>query len=92
MFELAQRAGREFGPRIVEFGGRQHEMWIGPLAALLFLALLIAGAVIITRMLINRPQSGGGVSRGPLAILEERFARGEIDEEEFRARRDALRN
>ncbi|MGH2760291.1 MAG: SHOCT domain-containing protein [Actinomycetota bacterium] len=90
MYQLAQEAGRMFGPRIVEYG-RHHEMWIGPLAALLFLGLLIAGAVIIVRMLINRPQ-GGSPSRGPLAILEERFARGEIDEEEFRTRRDALRS
>jgi putative membrane protein len=91
MFELAQEAGRMFGPRIVEYGGRHHEMWIGPLAALLFLALLVGGAIVIVRMLINRPPSGGA-SRGPLAILEERFARGEIDEEEFRTRRDALRS
>ena len=92
MYQLAQDAGRMFGPRIVEFGDRHHEMWIGPLAALLFLALLIGGAIVIVRMLINRPSSGGGASRGPLAILEERFARGEIDEEEFRTRRDALRS
>lgn len=90
MFELAQQVGREFGPRFIEHG--RGEMWIGPLAALLFVALLVAGAIVIVRMLVNRPQPGGGASRGPLAILEERFARGEIDEEEFRTRRDALRN
>jgi putative membrane protein len=36
--------------------------------------------------------TGGGERRGPTAreILDERFARGEIDEEEYRRRRDAL--
>ena len=92
MWELAQEGGRMFGPRIVEFGGRHHEAWIGPLAALLFLAILVAGAIVIVRMLINRPPGGSAPRSGPLAILEERFARGEIDEEEFRTRRDALRS
>jgi len=91
MFELAQQVGRDFGPRFIERGGH-HEMWIGPLAALLFVALLVAGAIVIVRMLVNRQQPGGSGSRGPIQILEERFARGEIDEEEFRTRRDALRN
>lgn len=30
--------------------------------------------------------------RDPMAILEERFARGEIDEAEYRARADVLRS
>ncbi len=33
---------------------------------------------------------GGGASRDPLNILEERFARGEISEQEFRERREVL--
>jgi putative membrane protein len=85
-----------FGERIMnDFGPHMGQYWMGPLAALLILGVLVAGAIIITRMLINRPhqQSGAGpaVSPRPIQILEERFARGEIDEEEFRSRRDALR-
>ena len=90
MLELAQQAGRVFGP-----GGPgpgmigHHAGWLGPLSTLLFIAILVAGAVIIVRMLANRQP--GTAPRGPVQILEERFARGEIDEDEFRTRRDALR-
>jgi putative membrane protein len=40
------------------------------------------------------PQPDAPAQRGPdsLRILEERFARGEIDEDEFRRRRDVLRD
>lgn len=89
--------------RIVPFGGRLIEhvgpgpghFWLSHLADLLFLAVLVAGAVLIVRMIINRPQAqhaGPAISEKPLQILEERFARGEIDEEEFRTRREALRS
>jgi putative membrane protein len=91
MFELAQRVGVEggriFGPGFIE---RDHHFWFGPLFGLVMVAILVAGAILITRMLVNRPSSGS-VSREPMAILEDRFARGEIDEKEFKARREALR-
>lgn len=79
---------RIFGPEFIERG---HHFWFGPLFGLFMVALLVAGAVLITRMLVNRP-SAGGVSKEPMAILEDRFARGEIDEKEFKARREALRS
>lgn len=84
-----------FGGRIIEdFGPRMGHYWIEPLTVLLVLGMLVAGAIIITRMLVNRSQqpSAGAASPRPIQILEERFARGEIDEEEFRSRRDALRS
>lgn len=37
----------------------------------------------------TRPANGGG-RQSALRILEERFARGDIDAEEFRARRAAI--
>jgi putative membrane protein len=73
-----------------------HQMeWIGPLFFLLVVALLIVGAILVTRMIVNSrgAMSGGAAAAsGPQRILEERFARGEIDEEEFRRRRDILRS
>jgi putative membrane protein len=37
---------------------------------------------------LDRPTEGGS---DPVGILEERFARGDIDEDEFHRRRDVLR-
>jgi putative membrane protein len=61
------------------------------LVMLLFWGVVVAVAVTLFR---RRPESGGTpTSRHEDAerILSERFARGEIDEEEFTARRAALR-
>ncbi|MGN6742435.1 MAG: SHOCT domain-containing protein [Amnibacterium sp.] len=59
------------------------------LFAVLVLALLVAGAVVVTAVVRGRP--GPPRSDEATRILEERFARGEIDEQELEARRRALR-
>ncbi len=73
------------------WGGGAH--WIfGPLMMILFLGLIVAVVVLIVRWLGGM---GGGAGARPKAaqdILEERFARGEIDKEEFEQRRQALRD
>ena len=59
------------------------------IGSLLFLALIVIGIV----MLVRGPSSGPEPRReGPSAgqILDERFARGEIDEEEYQSRKRAL--
>jgi putative membrane protein len=77
-------------PEIIERG--HNLMWIRGIWSLLIVALLVAGAVLIARMFATRPSHDGSrPTSGPLQILEERFARGEIDEEEFKRRRDLLR-
>lgn len=58
--------------------------WWMPFVWLAFLALIVAGIVLLLR----RPE-GDGRSEAR-RILEERFARGEIDEEEYRRRLEAL--
>lgn len=59
---------------------------------LLFLALIVAGAVLVVRAFSDR--SGPGHDRRgdreALRILEERYARGEMDREEFEERRRVL--
>jgi putative membrane protein len=49
---------------------------------LLFWVLIVAGIVVLVRY-FGRPGSTGSSSE---TILAERFARGEIDEEEYRSR------
>lgn len=58
---------------------------IGPLVMLLFWVFLVAGVVWLAQT-VSRAGDGDAARR----ILDERFARGDIDAEEYRARRDAL--
>jgi putative membrane protein len=52
----------------------------------LFWSLLITAGVVVVRAL-NRPsQSGTAFRPSPEQLLAERFARGEIDEDEYRTR------
>jgi putative membrane protein len=70
-------------------------MIFGPLFMILVLAVVIAAAVLIVRSFggpwqgtapLHHPLPG----RSPIDILKERFARGEIDKDEFEERRRML--
>ena len=61
--------------------------WVMGIGWLVFLALIVVLAVVLART--YRP--GGSTRRAAHDTLDERFARGEIDEDEYRRRRDALR-
>ena len=81
-------------------------MWVSAITRLAVLVLIIVGIVLLVRYLSHRYPAGGhyhahgalppGGGPGPqgsaMQILEERFARGEIDEQEFRTRREVLRS
>jgi putative membrane protein len=80
------------------YGYGPHMMWgygmiFGPLFMILVLAVVIAVAVLLVRGLAG-PWQGGShpmpPGRTPLDILRERFARGEIDKDEFEERRGVL--
>jgi putative membrane protein len=61
---------------------------------LLFWGLLVAGVVVLVRYFGSASRHGGvrpGQSATPEQILAERFARGEIDEDEYRRRLAVLR-
>ncbi|SCG43491.1 SHOCT domain-containing protein [Micromonospora coxensis] len=60
-------------------------MWVWPL---LVVAALVVLAVLVVRAVGAGPQPGG--RRSARQILDERYARGEIDEEEYQRRRDSL--
>jgi putative membrane protein len=60
-----------------------------------FWGLVIAGIVVLVRYLTGSRQDGGpapgGGQRSAEEILAERFARGEIDQDEYTRRRQLLR-
>ena len=71
--------------------------WAGWLAMALtmvaFSALLVVSAVAVWRAVTRDVGRGADASvRTPDRLLDERFARGEIDEDEYLRRRDVLRS
>lgn len=86
---------------IHDFGDFGFPWWpfgVGMILTVVFWIAVIVAVVWLVRTLAQRP--AGGVPPAPtrppgpdaeaLAILERRFAEGEIDEEEFQRRRQAL--
>lgn len=75
-----------YGTEIIHgWGG----MWFGPL----FMIGLPILAVLLVLWLFNNASGARGRGEAdddPRRILDARFARGEIDEEEYRRRRDLL--
>ena len=61
--------------------------WVMGVGWLVFLGLIVVLVVLLTRQHGASPPR-----RGAHDVLDERFARGEIDEDEYRRRRDALRD
>jgi putative membrane protein len=85
----------DWGPYMMGWGGGWYGMILGPLLMILFLAVVIAVAVVIVRGLGGPWQWGPpphqmSSGRTPLDILKERYARGEINKEEFEERRRVL--
>lgn len=57
----------------------------------LWMALFWAGVILLVVWAVRQPEERNGDSRRrALEILEERYARGEVDAEEFTARRQQL--
>ena len=63
---------------------------------ILFWGLVIGGGIVLTRYLAGtryqHPSSGAPGRIEAEQILAERFARGDIDEDEYRRRRELLRS
>ena len=87
----ADVAAQPMGPGGWHGGWGWGHMVFGSFMMLLFLAAVVAAVVAVVRW-----TGGSSERREPsspsqaLAILEERFARGEIDREEFEERRRTL--
>ncbi len=64
--------------------------WLGALWMLLFWAGIILLIVWAVKSLSSNGSRSSGSGSRALEILEERYARGEIDRDEFVSRRDEL--
>jgi len=84
-----------YGPHMWGWGGGGYGMIFGPLFMILVLAAVIGAVVLLVRW-VGGPWQGTAPSyhapadRTSLDILKERFARGEIDKNEFEERRRVL--
>jgi putative membrane protein len=70
--------------------------WFGmALGMIVFWGLIIAGVIVLVRYLgstrAGRESETGNGQGNAEQILADRFARGEIDEDEYRKRRELLR-
>jgi putative membrane protein len=65
--------------------------WISALFSLVFLALLIGGIILLVRHVAKTPSGTSSTAGGAEAILAERYARGEIDHDEYQQRLSNLR-
>jgi putative membrane protein len=79
-----------YGPHMMGWGGGWYGMIFGPLFMILARAVVIAVVVLLVRWAGGQGQATAPSHRTPLDILKERFARGEIDKDEFDERRRVL--
>lgn len=86
----AQQGSRYYGHM---WDGGWHGWFFGPLMMILLVALVVLGVVLLLRGSGDRGRAeprGGQNAKTPLDILKERFARGEIDKDEYEERRRVL--
>jgi len=84
----AQQGEPYYHTHMWEGGG--HTWFLGPLMMLVFVAVLLGAVVLLARWLGVGAGGQAAAGKGPLDILKERFARGEIDKSEFEDRRRVL--
>lgn len=73
--------------------GGWHAWLFGPMMMILFIGLVVVAVIIVVRWLGDEGRGSAtkrSADKTPIEILEERFARGEIDKDEFEERRRAL--
>lgn len=86
--------GYGYGPHMMWGGDWGFGMLLGPIFWVLLLVAVFAAVILLVRW-IGGPGPGHlhhqmPSHRAPLDILKERFARGEIDKEEYEERRRVL--
>ena len=89
----ASDVDRSYGPHMMWWGGGGYGMIFGPLFMIMGLAAVMALVVLLVRWIgvpLNGPYATLPTPRTALDILKERFARGEIDKDEYEERRRIL--
>lgn len=83
--------GYPCGPHMMGWNGGWSGIILGPLFMILFPLVLVVAVLIALRRL-GLPSTGPSSAPppSPLDILKERFARGEVDKEEYDERRRIL--
>ena len=90
----AQQGGnQDYGHRY--WDGPWHGWFMGPLVMTLLLVALVFAVVLLVRWFRSRGENRStgdhrDIAKSPLDILKERFARGEIDKNEYEERRRVL--
>lgn len=86
---FAQSGDRFYGPHMWEGG---WWMFLGPIWMIVVIAAIVAVVVLIVRWSSPASHAGGHgpAVETPMDILRKRFARGEIDKDEFEERRKLL--
>ena len=72
------------------WGGDWGWGWFGMVHMVLWWLLIILGIVVLAKWIFGGSGSRGSSEDRALAILRERYARGEIDKQEFEARKRDL--
>lgn len=70
--------------------GNGYGMGFGGIFMWLFWLLVVIGVVWIVKMMVGNGKKGQQADRSALDILKERYARGEIDQQEFEQKRRDL--
>jgi putative membrane protein len=74
-----------------DWGSGGWGMGFGFLFMLLFWGLVIVGIVALFRWsMVQKPPNGKPHGKSPLEILQERYARGEIDHDEYEQKKRDL--
>lgn len=90
---LAEQAHETFAHPMMWGAWGWAGMVLGPLMMIVVLAAVVAAAVLLVRWMGGAPAAGPAPAtpgKTPLDILNERFAKGEIDQQDFEARRRLL--